>query len=103
MYLQYPYFVLDERINNELNLKYLNYAPLFGYDVEKYEDGDWEEVYNKELFYYDLVNDSWDSFKAYEDEYDSPEEEENAFEERYKDIVSNDIADWIIANTEDLF
>lgn len=36
---KYPYFVLDERINNELNLKYLNYAPLFGYDVEKYEDG----------------------------------------------------------------
>ena len=71
--------------------------------VEKYEDGDWEEVYNKELFYYDLVNDSWDSFKAYEDEYDSPEEEEKAFEEQYEDIVSNDIADWIIANTEDLF
>jgi hypothetical protein len=71
--------------------------------VEKYEDDDWEEVYNKELFYYDLVNDSWDSFRAYEDEYDSPEEEEKAFEERYEDIVSNDIADWIIANTEDLF
>ena len=70
--------------------------------VEKYEYG-WEEVYNKELFYYDLVNDSWDSFKAYEYEYDSPEEEEKAFEEKYEDIVSNDIADWIIANTEDLF
>ena len=69
--------------------------------VEKYEDGDWEEVYNKELFYYDLVNDSWDSFRAYEDEYDSPEEEEKAFEEQYEDIVSNDIADWIFAN--DLF
>ena len=71
--------------------------------VEKYEDGDWEEVYNKELFYYDLMNDSWDSFKAYEEEYDSPEEEEKAFEEQYEDIVSNDIADWIFANTEDLF
>lgn len=70
--------------------------------VEKYEYG-WEEVYNKELFHYDLVNDSWDSFKAYEDEYDSPEEEEKAFEEQYADIVSNDIADLIIANTEDLF
>ena len=71
--------------------------------VEKYEDGDWEEVYNKELFYYDLMNDSWDSFKAYEDEYDSPEEEEKAFEEQYENIVSTDIADWIFANTEDLF
>ena len=71
--------------------------------VEKYEDGDWEEVYNKELFYYDLMNDSWDSFKAYEDEYDSPKEEEKAFEEQYEDIVSTDIADWIFANTENLF
>ena len=33
------HFILDEKINNELNLKYLNYAPLFGYDVEKLQDG----------------------------------------------------------------
>ena len=71
--------------------------------VEKYEDGDWEEIFNKELFYYDLMNDSWDSFKSYEDEYDSPKEEEKAFEEQYENIVSTDIADWIFANTEDLF
>ena len=32
-------FLLDEQINNELNLKYLNNAPLFGYDIEKSEDG----------------------------------------------------------------
>ena len=34
-----PHFVLDEKINNELNLKFLNHAPLFGYDIEKYEQG----------------------------------------------------------------
>ena len=32
-------FVLDEKINNELNLKYLNDKPLFGYDVEKSPEG----------------------------------------------------------------
>ena len=32
-------FVLDEKINNELNLKFLNNSPLFGYDLEKNEDG----------------------------------------------------------------
>jgi len=32
-------FVLDEKINNELNLKFLNNTPLFGYDLTKYEEG----------------------------------------------------------------
>ncbi|MBQ4647015.1 MAG: N-acetylmuramoyl-L-alanine amidase [Candidatus Gastranaerophilales bacterium] len=32
-------FILDEKINNELNLKFLNNKPLFGYDIEKSEDG----------------------------------------------------------------
>lgn len=32
-------FILNEKIDNELNLKYLNNAPLFGYDVEKIEEG----------------------------------------------------------------
>jgi len=32
-------FVLDEKINNELNLKFLNNKPLFGYDIEKIEQG----------------------------------------------------------------
>ena len=49
------------------------------------------------------MNDSWDSFKSYEDEYDSPKEEEKAFEEQYENIVSTDIADWIFANTDDLY
>ena len=81
---------------------YVNFiVEKYEYDEEDDRFGDWEEIFNKELFYYDLMNDSWDSFKAYEDEYDSPEEEEKAFEEKYEDIVSNDIADWIFAN--DLF
>lgn len=33
------HFTLDEKINNELNLKYLNNSPLFGYDIEKTQDG----------------------------------------------------------------
>ena len=83
---------------------YVNFiVKKYEYDEEDDRFGDWEEIFNKELFYYDLMNDSWDSFRAYEDEYDSPEEEEKAFEEQYEDIVSNDIADWIIVNTEDLF
>ena len=83
---------------------YVNFiVEKYEYDEEDDRFGDWEEIFNKELFYYDLMNDSWDSFRAYEDEYDSLEEEEKAFEEKYEDIVSNDIADWIIANTEDLF
>jgi len=32
-------FILDEKINNELNLKFLNNNPLFGYDLEKMEYG----------------------------------------------------------------
>lgn len=32
-------FILDEQINNELNLKFLNNKPLFGYDIEKIEQG----------------------------------------------------------------
>lgn len=32
-------FILDEKINNELNLKFLNTMPLFGYDLDKNEDG----------------------------------------------------------------
>ncbi|MBR5304551.1 MAG: N-acetylmuramoyl-L-alanine amidase [Candidatus Gastranaerophilales bacterium] len=32
-------FILNEKIENELNLKYLNNSPLFGYDVEKVEEG----------------------------------------------------------------
>lgn len=32
-------FILDEKINNELNLKFLNTMPLFGYDIDKNEDG----------------------------------------------------------------
>ena len=32
-------FILDEKINNELNLKFLNSKPLFGYDLEKNENG----------------------------------------------------------------
>ena len=32
-------FILNEKIDNELNLKYLNNKPLFGYDVEKTQDG----------------------------------------------------------------
>lgn len=32
-------FLLDEKINNELNLKFVNNAPLFGYDLEKTQDG----------------------------------------------------------------
>ena len=83
---------------------YVNFiVKKYEYDEEDDRFGDWEEIFNKELFYYDLMNDSWDSFRAYEDEYDSPEEEEKAFEEQYEDIVSNDIAEWIFVNTEDLF
>lgn len=33
------HFVLDEKINNELNLKFSNSKPLFGYDIEKNENG----------------------------------------------------------------
>lgn len=32
-------FILNEKIDNELNLKYLNNSPLFGYNVEKTEEG----------------------------------------------------------------
>lgn len=32
-------FILDEKINNELNLKFLNNTPLFGYDFEKTDYG----------------------------------------------------------------
>lgn len=32
-------FLLDEEINNDLNLKFLNTKPLFGYDLEKTEEG----------------------------------------------------------------
>ncbi|MBR3605570.1 MAG: N-acetylmuramoyl-L-alanine amidase [Candidatus Gastranaerophilales bacterium] len=32
-------FLLDEEINNDLNLKFLNTKPLFGYDLEKTQDG----------------------------------------------------------------
>lgn len=32
-------FILDDKINNELNLKFLNDRPLFGYDIEKIEQG----------------------------------------------------------------
>ena len=32
-------FILNEKIENDLNLKYLNNSPLFGYDVEKVEGG----------------------------------------------------------------
>ena len=96
--------VFSKRTNMATINLYVNFiVEKYEYDEEDDRFGDWEEIFNKELFYYDLVNDSWDSFKAYEYEYDSPEEEEKAFEEKYEDIVSNDIADWIIANTEDLF
>ena len=96
--------VFSKRTNMATTNLYVNFiVEKYEYDEEDDRFGDWEEIFNKELFYYDLMNDSWDSFRAYEDEYDSPEEEEKAFEEQYEDIVSNDIADWIIANTEDLF
>lgn len=32
-------FLLNEEINNDLNLKFLNTKPLFGYDLEKTEEG----------------------------------------------------------------
>lgn len=32
-------FILDEKINNELNLKFINNTPLFGYDVTKAPEG----------------------------------------------------------------
>ena len=32
-------FLLDDEINNDLNLKFLNTKPLFGYDLEKTQDG----------------------------------------------------------------
>ena len=32
-------FLIPEKITNELNIKYNNKKPLFGYDVEKYEKG----------------------------------------------------------------
>ena len=96
--------VFSKRTNMATTNLYVNFiVEKYEYDEEDDRFGDWEEIFNKELFYYDLMNDSWDSFRAYEDEYDSPEEEEKAFEEQYEDIVSNDIAEWIFVNTEDLY